>query len=231
MRKGKEPFPALPGGEVGSDLFISFEGIDKSGKSTQAERLVDYLRALGREVVYTHEPGGTELGREIRHLALTWKPQGVVHAMADVFLFAADRAQHVAEVIRPALEQNKIVITDRYVDSTLAYQGYGRGLDVAQLQVIQEIATGGLMPDLTVWVDVDVKTARARFGKEQADRMESVDDGVFERVRGGFEKLCAADPARFLKVDGRQQIDDIFMVVREVVDTRLAQEHPESENV
>lgn len=211
-------------------LFISFEGIDKSGKSTQAELLVAYLKEKGQDVVFTHEPGGTELGHEIRHLVLTWKPQGVVDAKAEMFLFAADRAQHVAEVIQPALDANKIVITDRYVDSTLAYQGYGRGLALDQLEAIQQIATGGLLPDLTVWVDVDLATSRSRLASGEADRMESEDDVLFERVREGYEKLCLASPHRFLKIDGRASIEDISKDICNCVDTYL-KEHHKAENV
>ena len=211
-------------------LFISFEGIDKSGKSTQAELLVAYLKDQGHDVVFTHEPGGTELGQEIRRLVLTWKPQGIVDPKAEMFLFAADRAQHVAEVIRPALDANKIVITDRYVDSTLAYQGYGRGLDAVELQTIQEIATGGLLPDLTVWVDVDLATSRSRLESGEADRMESEDDALFERVRAGYKKLCLASPNRYLRMDGKRTIEDIFKDICNAVDTCL-KEHHKAENV
>ncbi|MBT3605996.1 MAG: dTMP kinase [Candidatus Latescibacteria bacterium] len=206
-------------------FFISFEGIDKSGKSTQAARLVRYLQEAGREVVFTHEPGGTELGQELRHLALNWKPQNSqsgVDPTAEIFLFAADRAQHVAEIIQPALEEGKIVVTDRYVDSTLAYQGYGRGLDLDQLEKIQQIATGGLLPDLTVWVDVDLATSRGRLAPGGADRMESEDDALFESVREGYGHLSLASPNRFLKVDGTRTIDDIFEEIRNGVEARLA---------
>lgn len=211
-------------------FFISFEGIDKSGKSTQAEMLVKHLRDKGYDVVFTHEPGATELGKEIRHLVLTWKPQGVVDPTAEMFLFAADRAQHVSEVIQPALTANKIVITDRYIDSTLAYQGYGRGLDLDQLTSTQRVATGGLLPDMTIWVDVDLETARARFGKEKADRLESEKDGLFERVRAGYEKLSLASPNRFMKVDGCRTIEAVFEDICCAVEARL-EEHQQIENV
>lgn len=207
-----------------SGFFISFEGIDKSGKSTQAKRLVTYLKEKGREVVFTHEPGGTELGQELRRLALTWKPQkssAPVDPTAEMFIFAADRAQHVAEIIRPALNQGNVVITDRYLDSTLAYQGYGRGLDVDRLHAIQKIATGGLLPHLTIWVDVNLATSRSRYGQEEADRMESQDDGAFERVRAGFEKLAQASPNRFFRVDGSLPMDDVFDKIKLVVDQKL----------
>lgn len=206
---------------MGVGLFISFEGIDKSGKSTQAQLLAKYLQETGRDVVLTREPGGTALGKEIRHLVLTWKPQGIVDSNAEMFLFAADRAQHVAEVIKPGLEAGKVVITDRYVDSTLAYQGFGRELGIETLQHIQHIATGGLLPDLTVWVDVDLETAKSRYGDEKADRMESADEAMFERVREGYKKLSLEAPNRFLRVDGKQEISDIFEIVKQHVDNRL----------
>lgn len=214
-------------------LFVSFEGIDKSGKSTQAQLLVDYLKQKDHEVVFSHEPGGTELGKEIRHLALTWTPQsvqGAVDPTAEIFLFAADRAQHVAEKIRPALAEGKIVITDRYVDSTLAYQGYGRGLDLQKLETVQQIATGGLLPDLTVWVDVDLATSRARLASGEADRLESEADKWFERVRMGYKKLCEASPERFVRVDGRGHIEDISQEIQRVVNQHL-EEHLKIKNV
>jgi len=217
-------------GDAVAGFFISFEGIDKSGKSTQAEMLAKHLQSKGHEVVFTYEPGATELGKEIRHLVLTWKPHGVVDPTAEMFLFAADRAQHVSEVVKPALAKNKIVITDRYIDSTLAYQGYGRGLDLDQLTSTQQVATGGLLPDMTIWVDVDLETARARFGKEKADRLESENDGLFERVSAGYEKLCVASPNRFLRIDGCRTIKDIFEDICGHVETRL-EEHPQFENV
>jgi len=214
-------------------LFVSFEGIDKSGKSTQAKLLVDYLKTKNHEVVFTHEPGGTELGKEIRHLALTWKPQSAQSAVdptAEIFLFAADRAQHVAEKIRPALAEDKIVITDRYVDSTLAYQGYGRGLDLQKLETVQQIATGGLLPDLTVWVDVDLATSRSRFASGEGDRLEAEADKWFERVRMGYEKLCLASPARFIRIDGRGRMEEISHEIQEAVNRRL-EEHLKIKNV
>ncbi|MDP6777863.1 MAG: dTMP kinase, partial [Candidatus Latescibacteria bacterium] len=177
-----------------SGFFLTFEGIEKSGKTTQADLLVDRLRAEGRDVVFTLEPGGTRLGEGARRLLLDPNLGMEVSQRAEVFLFAADRAQHIEEVIRPALDAGKLVISDRFVDSTIAYQGHGRGVDLAELNTIQEFATGGLRPDLTVLVDVDVDTSRARM--EAADRLESEDDGFFERVREGYLSLWRAEPER-----------------------------------
>ena len=211
-------------------LFISFEGIDQSGKSTQAERLVAHLKGRGHSVVFTREPGATELGAQIRHLVLRGLPRGPINSTAEMFLFAADRAQHVAEVIRPALACDKIVISDRYVDSTLAYQGYGRGLELPKLEAIQDMATGGLLPDLTVWVDVDLATSRARGKPGEADRMESENDVMFERVRAGYEKLCSASPNRFLRVDGTRAVPAIFEDILRGVEPHL-EEHTKVKNV
>ena len=202
-------------------LFISFEGIDKSGKSTQAKLLVEYLQGCGYDVVATYEPGGTELGREIRGLVLNRKSHAEIHAGAEMFLFAADRAQHVNELIRPALNAGKVVISVRYVDSTLAYQGYGRGLNLQDLNAIQNVATRGLMPDITVWVDVDLQTARKRGWGTGADRIEAEDEAFFHRVRQGYEARCKAEPNRIFRVDGTRPISDVFGDVKKRVANRM----------
>ena len=205
-----------------SGFFISFEGIDKSGTSTLARLLVDHLRSSGRDVVPTYEPGSTELGGEIRHLVLDWKPQGEIDATAEMFLFAADRAQHVNEVIRPSLDADKVVISDRYVDSTLAYQGYGRGLNLNDLRMIQNVATGGLMPAITIWLDVDLQTARKRGWGIGADRIEKEDEAFFQRVRQGFAAGYKSEPDRIFRVDGSQPISDVFEGVKKVVVDRMS---------
>ena len=190
-------------------FFVSFEGIDKSGKSTQARMLADHLSGAGCDVVLTREPGGTDLGREIRHVLLT--SQFDVRPETEVLLFAADRAQHVAELIRPALAAGKIVIADRYVDSSLAYQGYGRGVNLRLLRAVQTLATGGLKPQVTVWVDVPVAVARAR--SEVSDRIESASNALFERICKGYAALCAEEPARWVRVDGEKSVDEVFQTI------------------
>ena len=202
-----------------SGFFLTFEGIEKSGKTTQADLLVDRLRAEGRDVVFTLEPGGTRLGEGARRLLLDPNLGMEVSQRAEVFLFAADRAQHIEEVIRPALDAGKLVISDRFVDSTIAYQGHGRGVDLAELNTIQEFATGGLRPDLTVLVDVDVDTSRARM--EAADRLESEDDGFFERVREGYLSLWRAEPERILRVDGRMPLRMLSEAIYAEVDRQI----------
>ena len=200
-------------------FFLTFEGIDKSGKTTQAEILVDRLKAKGRDVVFTLEPGGTRLGSKIRPLVLDRDPDAPVALRAEVFLFAADRAQHVDEVVRPALEAGKVVVSDRFVDSTIAYQGYGRGVDFSELRSIQALAAGGLQPDLTVLVDVDVATSRERMGV--ADRLEEGNDGFFERIREGYLSLWRAEPERILRVDGRLPLRMLSEAIYAEVDRRL----------
>jgi len=223
-----------------SGLFISFEGIDKSGKSTQAKNLDDYLKKRGYEVVFTYEPGGTDLGQEIRSLVLKRKSQdeidttaAEIDATAEMFLFSADRAQHVNEVIRPSLDAGKVVISDRYVDSTLAYQGYGRGLNLNDLRMIQNVATGGLKPDITIWIDVDLQTVQKRgFPLLQklpsfSDRIESEDradkgrKSFFQRVRQGFKEAYQSEPDRIFRVDGTRSVDAVFKDVKREVINRI----------
>ncbi len=215
-----------------SGFFISFEGIDKSGKSTQAKLLVDHLQDSGHNVVATYEPGSTELGGEIRRLVLDWKPRDKIDASTEMFLFSADRAQHVNELIQPSLDAGKVVISTRYVDSTLAYQGYGRGLNLHDLRAIQNVATGGLKPDITIWVDIDLQTARKRGWGTGADRIEAEDEAFFYRVRRGFAALCKSESNRIFRVDGTRPISDVFEDVKKVVANRmLGIEQPDGENV
>lgn len=201
-------------------LFISFEGIDRCGKTTQAERLVERLRGEGRDVVFTREPGGTGLGRKVRSLLLARREE--VDPAAEMLLFAADRAQHVNTLIRPALLQGKVVVSDRYADSTVVYQGDGRGLELDRIQAVQEVATGGLRPDLTVWIDVDLETARQRSSSAEADRLEASGDAFFKRVRGGYLRAWQAEPERVYRVDGRLTVEDQSFLIYNETHERMA---------
>lgn len=202
-------------------LFLVFEGGDGVGKSTQAERLCDFLIERGVEVVATYEPGDTAVGSRIRQLVLD-PATGHLSPRAEALLYAADKAQHVAAVIRPALQRGAVVVCDRYVDSLLAYQGAGRVLDLAELEVVAGWATQGLRPDLTVLLDADPEVTLA--GKPDLDRLEAAGADFHARVRELFLQLAARDPDRYLVLPGRAGRDAI---ARSVVD-RVADLLPEA---
>ena len=197
-------FPARPRKEVlmsRRGRYIAFEGWEASGKSTQARLLAERLNA-----VLTREPGGTDLGLAIRDLLLGNGPEPTQRA--EALLFAADRAQHLAEVVEPALAEGSDVITDRSYGSTLAYQGHGRGQSIDELMGLVEWASGGLLPDLVVLLTVPVDTADGRLG-EQRDRMEREDGNFAVRVIDGFVALATADPDRWIVVDGSGSIEEV----------------------
>ncbi|MEY2676788.1 MAG: hypothetical protein RL510_808 [Actinomycetota bacterium] len=192
-----------------SGLFISFEGIDGVGKSTQADALETFVRSHGLDVVRTLEPGGTELGQEIRHLLLHRK--GDVSPRAEALLYAADRSHHVATKIRPALEAGKVVIIDRYLDSSVAYQGAGRELETKEIRDLSLWATNGLLPNLTILLDLDPELARARRDNTgtEPDRLEREKVEFFAAVRQGYLELAAAEPERFLVIDATSSKEQI----------------------
>lgn len=195
-------------------LFISFEGVDGVGKSTQADLLEKFLISSGQSVVRTLEPGGTELGKEIRHLLLHRK--GDVAPRAEALLYAADRAHHVATVIRPAMARDEVVISDRYLDSSVAYQGAGRVLDQSEVRHISMFAAENLLPDLTILLDLDAAESisrRASTGTEP-DRLESERLEFFEAVRQAFLNLAAAEPERFIVIPATQTISEIQAQIR-----------------
>lgn len=193
---------------MGAGLFISFEGVDGAGKTTQVNLLADYLRTLGREVVVTREPGGTALGTQIRAMLLTANPDEEISSRTEALLFAADRAQHVSEVIRPALERGAIVITDRYLDSSLAYQSGGRELTADDIRNLSMWATNNLLPARTYLLDIDPRASHTRL-EHAEDRMESAGDDFQQRTRTAFLELAAAQPQRFRVIDAQQSVEKI----------------------
>jgi dTMP kinase len=205
--------------------FVALEGGEGAGKSTQAERLAAALRELGHEVVVTREPGDTPVGRRIRGLLLD--PETELTDQAEALLYAADRAEHVARVVRPALERGAVVITDRYVDSSVAYQGYGRGLDPATVLRLSRWATDELLPDLTVLLDLPVEEgmararARGRLAGEVTDRMEAEAREFHERIRQGFLRLVADDSPRYALVNAAQPPEDVAVAVLRAVEPTL----------
>ena len=181
-------------------LFVTFEGGEGCGKSTQARALHKRVSESGIPVLLSHEPGGTPLGKEARR-CLKQTRKSEISLLAELFLFAASRAQLVAEVIRPSLARGVMVICDRYADSTVAYQGYGRGLDLDVIQAVNTTATQGLLPDLVILLDLPVEMGLARKRSARQDRFEREEAAFHHRVREGYLKMAAADPQRWLVVD------------------------------
>ncbi|MEV7001984.1 dTMP kinase [Streptomyces sp. NPDC093982] len=208
-----EQVPATAG------FFIALEGGDGAGKSTQAEALAEWIRGKGHEVVVTREPGATAVGKRLRSILLDVSSAGLSHR-AEALLYAADRAEHVDTVVRPALERGAIVISDRYVDSSVAYQGAGRDLSPTEIARINRWATNGLAPHLTVLLDVSPEIARERF-TEAPDRLESEPAEFHARVRSGFLTLAASDPGRYLVVDAGQEPEAVTTVIRHRLDQML----------
>lgn len=190
--------------------FITLEGGDGSGKSTQAQLLQGWLEAQGRTVVRTREPGGTDLGVEIRRLVQ--HTEGHVAPRAEALLYAADRAHHVATLVRPALERGEVVLQDRYLDSSVAYQGAGRELDGGQIRDLSLWAADGLLPDLTILLDLDPAAGRERMAARADapyDRLEEAGEAFAERVRAAYLELAAAEPERFAVVDASGTPDEV----------------------
>jgi dTMP kinase len=201
---------SFPGVYSDSGLFLCFEGGEGGGKSTQSALLADWL-AGEREVVLTHEPGATEVGQKVRQIVLGTET-GHLDDRTEALLYAADKAEHLDKVVRPALARDAIVITDRYVDSSLAYQGVGRALDAAELEWVLRWATGDLRPHLTVLLDVDPDHGLTRF--TERDRIEGEPLEFHQRVRQGFLDLAAADPEHYLVVDAGGEVAEVFEAVR-----------------
>ena len=195
-------------------VFITFEGADGCGKTTQIKLLDEYLKNKGYKTLVTREPGAKGLGEKLREILLNY--DGEVSSTREWFLFLADRAQHVDCIIKPALENGTIVLCDRHIDSTVAYQGYGRGLNLEQIKKLNNIATSGLKPDLTLVFDVDIETSSARVG-DNKDRMESAGKEFFERVRQGFLEIAKQEPQRIKVINSADTIENIHANVIKLI--------------
>jgi dTMP kinase len=208
-------------------MFITFEGTEGGGKTTQISLTAEYLRKRGYDLLLTREPGGTDIGDRIREILLEkGDVPSPMHARTELLLFCASRAQIVAEVIRPHLESGGVVLCDRYIDSTFAYQGYGHGLDLPQLKSVVEFATGGLTPDVTVFLDITPENGLKRraeaslFGAEW-NRLDNMDLAFHRRVYDGYMTLIKAEPTRWARIDALQSIDAVQAEIRRELGIRL----------
>lgn len=209
-------------------MFITFEGIEGTGKTTQIARLGEYLESRGREVFLTREPGGSRVGRELRQMLLHVDNADLT-AITELFLYLADRAQHVAQVIRPQLEAGRVVLCDRFADSTIVYQGFGRGLDTATLKQLNEVAVDGVWPDLTIVLDIDPEEGLKRATLRNIEDGKAREEGRFEaehlsfhrRIREGYLTWAALNRDRIKVADASSTPDEVFARVRALVETHL----------
>jgi len=206
-------------------IFVSFEGIEGTGKSTQAKLIYEWLRDKGLDAILTEEPGGTHIGLKIRELLLAVEHKDMT-PITELLLYNASRAQHVKEVIRPAIEKGLIVITDRFTDSTLAYQGYGRGIDFDHIGSIDRVATNNLRPDITILLDLDVEAGLKRNrGINKTDRLELEDVVFHRRVRSGYLDLVAKEPQRIKLIDASVNIEEIHKKIIGVITDFINSKH------
>ncbi|HYQ47730.1 MAG TPA: dTMP kinase [Thermodesulfovibrionales bacterium] len=204
-------------------IFLSFEGIEGTGKSTQSHLLADFLRRRGHTVVQTAEPGGTPISLRIRELLLSLDSRGMDH-VTELLLYNAARVQHIKELIAPSLERGEIVVTDRFCDSTLAYQGYGRGIDRQVIDALDAVATGCMRPDLTLLLDIDVETGLRRNKKmNKNDRLELEDVAFHQKVRKGFHEIAAEEPERIRVISCDKSIESVHESVKDMVVAFLKQ--------
>lgn len=197
-------------------LFITFEGADGCGKSTQLNLLAEYLKTKGFDIVITREPGAKGLGERIREILLNY--DGEVSDRCESFLFLADRAQHIDKIVNPAINSGKIVLCDRHTDSSVAYQGYGRGLDIERINMLNNLAVNGRKPDMTFVFDIDVETSLSRVGN-QKDRMESAGVEFFNRVRHGYLEIAKKEPERVKVIDASKSIEQIHDKVVQLINS------------
>jgi len=201
-------------------LFITFEGVEGCGKSTHSKLLFEYLKKPGYRTVYTREPGGTKLGEALRRVLLD-SPKIQISDLAELFLFEACRAQIVKEIIRPALDRSSIVISDRFSDATFSYQGYGGRIDLKTIKTLDRVATTGIVPDLTMLLDIDTLEGLKRARKKGIDRMEKKDLSYHKRVRAGYLKLSKQHPGRIRRVEASGHIPEVQAKIRREVEIVL----------
>ncbi len=202
-------------------MFISLEGVEGCGKSIQAELLADHIAKLGHSVIRTHEPGGTPIAEKIREILLDPRNSDMTH-ITELLLYLASRAQHVVQLILPALNEGKIVVCERFSDATFAYQGYARGLDMDSLKQMNDVATGGLEPDLTLLLDLDAEYGLSRKQHDQRDRLENESVDFHNKVREAYLVIAHQSPERVQVIDANGSIEAIHLSIRECVDQRLA---------
>ncbi|HLO84653.1 MAG TPA: dTMP kinase [Nostocaceae cyanobacterium] len=203
--------------------LIVFEGVEGCGKTTQMQLCFEWLSSLGLSVVVTREPGGTELGLDLRRLLLEKSEDKPIAQLTELLLYAADRAQHVEQELKPHLNQGKWILCDRYTDSTIAYQGYGRKLDISLINQLNQIATSGLESDLTIWLDVDVEEGltRKRANLDVFDRIEQEAIAFHRRVQQGYQELANSHPARIVPVDGSLSQEKVHKSIRKIISDRF----------
>lgn len=205
-----------------SGKLIVFEGVEGCGKTTQMQLCSQWLESLNISVVLTREPGGTELGKDLRMLLLEKSPNKPVGEVTELLLYAADRAQHIEEELKPNLAIGKYILCDRYTDSTIAYQGYGRGLSMSTINQLNQIATGGLASDLTIWLDVDVEIGLSRKrGQAKLDRIEQETIAFHRRVQRGYTELAISYASRIVRVDGNNSQENVQQSIQEILHNRL----------
>ncbi|MCE2907199.1 MAG: dTMP kinase [Anabaena sp. CoA2_C59] len=205
-----------------SGKLIVFEGVEGCGKTTQMQLCFQWLESLNISVLLTREPGGTELGKDLRALLLEKSLSKPVGEITELLLYAADRAQHIEEELKPNLDTGKFILCDRYTDSTIAYQGYGRGLDMSLINNLNQIATGGLKSDITIWLDVDVEVGLSRKrGQTKLDRIEQETMDFHRRVQQGYTELAVSNPSRIVKIDGNYNQDIVQKNIQEILQKRL----------
>ncbi|MGI1691633.1 dTMP kinase [Thermoanaerobacter uzonensis] len=195
--------------------FISFEGIDGCGKTTQIKFLEEYLLKQGYNILVLREPGGTKVGEKVRDILLD--KNNFISPVTEMLLYASSRAQLMEEKILPAIEEGKIVLLDRFVDSSYVYQGYARGLGIEKVKIVNEIATMGILPDLTIYIDITPEEAMKRRGKREADRLERESWDFHKKVREGYIKLIKEFPQRFVFIDGMQELMKVHQGILDVV--------------